>query len=54
MDRIPPISGLRGVEPVERPRLLSPAEREEARRERERRRREKAAQDRPGHADHRS
>jgi hypothetical protein len=63
MDPIPPISrrerALRGVVPVERPRLLSPAEREEARRERERKRKRKRqererAQDRPGGADHRA
>jgi hypothetical protein len=55
VEPIPPISrretALRGVEPV-RPRLLTPAEREEARRERERKRLQRAAQDRPGRADH--
>jgi hypothetical protein len=58
VEPIPPIArretALRAVEPVKRPRLLTPAEREEARRERERRRQERAAQDRPGPADHRA
>jgi hypothetical protein len=57
MDPIPPISrretALRGVEPVQRQRLLTPAEREEARRERERKRKERErAQERPGPVDH--
>jgi hypothetical protein len=60
MQPIPPISrrerALRGVEPVQRPRLLTPAERDEARRERERKRADKArgsgAQVPPDRADH--
>ena len=47
MEPIPPISrrerSVRGVDPVQRPRLLTPAEREEARRERERKRADKVA-----------
>jgi hypothetical protein len=60
MEPIPPISrrerSIRGVDPVQRPRLLTPAEREEARRERERKRadksRESGSQDPPGRVDH--
>jgi hypothetical protein len=56
MEPIPPIArretALRGVQSVQRPRLLTPAEREEARRERERKREERAAQERPERADH--
>jgi hypothetical protein len=60
MEPIPPISrrerSVRGVEPIQRPRLLTPAEREEARRERERKRTDKSGkagvQEQPGRVDH--
>jgi hypothetical protein len=60
VEPVPPINrrerGLRGVEPVPRLRLLTPAERQEARRERERlrdaRSARESAQDPQGRADH--
>jgi hypothetical protein len=60
MEPIPPISrrerSVRGVEPVQRPRLLTPAEREAARLERERKRtdrsRKDGAQDLSSRVDH--
>jgi hypothetical protein len=51
MEPIPPISrrerSIRGVDPIQRPRLLTPDEREEARRERERKRTDKSGKSTP-------
>lgn len=60
MEPIPPISrrerALRGVERVQRPRLLTPEEREAARQERERLRNARSTEESPqgpdGRADH--